>query len=325
MSDIVNVTVFDTSISTLNVGDEIIMRGVNNALFDTFPNGRFGKVASHERIFRAGISMIRHSDYGIVGGSNILSGQMNRYPQWKISLLQSMLIRNKVIMLGVGWREYQQATNLYTRMLLRNLMHPSLLHSVRDSYTELKLREIGFHNVINTACPTMWGLDIGHCQRIPERRSERGIFTLTDYSKDPLRDTALVEIMLRRYRDVYFWIQGRKDMEYFESLNIRDAERVVRIAPNLRAYDEFLASGPCDYIGTRLHAGIRALQNKRRTCIIGIDNRAKEKKLDFNLPVINRDQIADVEQWIETPAPTSINLPVENIKKWKSQFGSENC
>ena len=46
-----------------------------------------------------------------------------------------------------------------------------------------------------------------------------------------------------------------------------------------------------DYVGTRLHAGIRALQHKKRTIIIGIDNRAIEKAKDFNLTVIDRKNI----------------------------------
>ena len=49
------------------------------------------------------------------------------------------------------------------------------------------------------------------------------------------------------------------------------------MSPTLEAFDNLLESEiDLDYIGTRLHAGIRAIQKKRRSIIIGVDNRALE-------------------------------------------------
>ena len=105
------ITTIDTSIATHNVGDEIIMRAVDDAVFTTFPPARNCRVPSHEKIGRTSLSLIRHSDYAILGGSNILSSYMNKYKQWKIDLIDSMFIKHKVVTLGVGWRNYQGAPN----------------------------------------------------------------------------------------------------------------------------------------------------------------------------------------------------------------------
>jgi polysaccharide pyruvyl transferase WcaK-like protein len=75
-----------------------------------------------------------------------------------------------------------------------------------------------------------------------------------------------------------------------------------------------------DYVGTRLHAGIRALQKKRRAIIIAIDNRAIEKQKDFNLTIINRDKIDYLKDKILSSFNTDIRIPVSNIDLWKKQF-----
>lgn len=312
------ITVFDTAIATTNVGDEIIMDSVNNVIHDNFGHLRICRVASHDKIGVSSLSLIRDSDFAVVGGSNILSSEMNKYKQWKIGFFERFFIKNNVLLLGVGWRQYQKATNLYTKSLLKGILTTDALHSVRDNYTLEKLRSIGFKNVINTGCPTTWKLTKDHCSQIPKLKSTKVIFTLTDYDKDFARDKHLIDVLFKSYENVYYWPQGRKDHEYLESLNIK--EKVNIIAPNLMAYDNFLKNNDCDFIGTRLHGGVRALQWKRRSIIIGIDNRAIEKKKDFNLPVIERAEIENIEQWINGTLITDIKLPLENIGKWKSQF-----
>lgn len=324
MKTVKNISVFDTSIATQNVGDEIIMDAVYHELNEVFNEAMFLKIPSHEVIGISSLSLIRHSEFGIVGGSNILSSSMNKYKQWKISLLQSFLIKNKALLLGVGWRNYQEKPNLITRKLLKNLLNREYLHSVRDSYTEKKLKEEGFQNVINTSCPTMWRLTPEHCAQIPSQKSDTVIFTLTDYSKDQVSDTFLVNALLTNYKEVYYWVQSRKDLIYLNEL-VTDTNRIKIIAPSLKAYTDFLESNDCDYVGTRLHGGIRALQFKKRAIIVGVDNRAIEKKKDFNLNVIERKDLKNnLEGMINTEFETKINIPMENIEKWKSQFISKN-
>ena len=239
MKSIKNIAVFDTSIATQNIGDEIIMDAVYNELYDIFTNDMFLRIPSHEVIGISSLSLIRNSVFGIVGGSNILSSAMNKYKQWKISLLQSFFIKNKALLLGVGWRNYQAKPNLFTKLLLKQLLSKEYLHSVRDSYTEAKLKEQGFNNVINTSCPTMWRLTPEHCSNIPQKKSDTVVFTLTDYSKDLESDVFLIKTLLENYQNVHYWVQSRKDLIYLNELNI-DISQINIISPSLRAYTDFL-------------------------------------------------------------------------------------
>lgn len=326
MRIIKNIAVLDTSIASQNIGDEIIMDAVNTELHDLFKESMFLKIPTHEVIGLSSLSLIRHSVFGILGGSNILSSSMNKYKQWKISLLQSFFVKNKIITLGVGWRNYQDKPNFVTKQLLANLLSKDFIHSVRDSYTEEKLKKEGFSNVINTSCPTMWRLTPEHCIQISQKKSDTVVFTLTDYSKNIVLDEFLVNVLLNNYKQVYYWVQSRKDLVYLNELSI-DKQRISIIPPTLRDYTQFLESTECDYVGTRLHGGVRALQKKKRTIIIGVDNRAIEKKKDFNLKVIERkDQKELLENTILSNFSTEIKVPLENIAKWKEQFSykSEN-
>jgi hypothetical protein len=69
-----------------------------------------------------------------------------------------------------------------------------------------------------------------------------------------------------------------------------------------------------------LHAGIRSLQMKRRSIIIGVDNRAIEKRRDFGIEVVDRGDFDRLKVLINEPFSTKINLKNENIAHWKSQF-----
>ncbi|NGF56546.1 polysaccharide pyruvyl transferase family protein [Parapusillimonas sp. SGNA-6] len=320
MTFVKSISVLDTSIVTQNIGDEIIMDAVYSQLHEVFKDKLFVKIPTHEIIGLSGLSLIRNSQFGIVGGSNILSSAMNKYRQWKITLFQSLFIKQKIILLGVGWRDYQTRPNIVTRLLLKNLLNRNMLHSVRDSYTESKLRNIGFSNIINTSCPTMWNFTPQYCDKIPKTKSDTVVFTLTDYSKNIELDLFLINFLLEHYTNVYFWVQGRGDLNYLNELNV-EIDRIKIVPPTLHAYTEFLEFTHCDYIGTRLHGGIRALQKNRRTIIVGIDNRAIEKKKDFNLNVIERKDLKiGLMKLVTEDLPTQIRIPLENINLWKNQF-----
>ncbi|MAM29948.1 MAG: capsular biosynthesis protein [Flavobacteriaceae bacterium] len=315
-----NTTILDTSIATSNVGDEIIMDAVNKELYELCKEDRFFRIPTHEKIYKSSLSFIRNSSLNFLGGSNILSSYMNRYKQWRIGLLQSFFIRHKIITLGVGWRAYQGKPNPYTVRLLKNLLSKKYLHSVRDSHTEEYLNKIGINNVVNTGCPTMWRLTEVHCNSIPTTKTSTVIFTLTDYNQHVEKDTALIRALKEAYHEVYFWVQGRRDDTYFYSFDPMLIEGIKIIPPNLASYDAFLATNECDYIGTRLHGGIRALQHKRRTIIIGIDNRASEKNKDFNINVLQRDNIDSLPSIINSDFETKIRIDLNKINYWKSQF-----
>jgi polysaccharide pyruvyl transferase WcaK-like protein len=219
--------------------------------------------------------------------------------------------------MGVGWWQYQKKPNLYTSLLYNRLLSQNYLHSVRDGYTENQLKSIGITNVINTACPTMWNLTEEHCSKIPTEKSDSVLVTFTEYNQKQKSDTDLIDLLSKEYKEIYYWTQQPKDYEYMKEIC---GDRAIYLKPNLKALDEILSSRKVDYVGTRLHAGVRALQHQRRTLILSVDNRATEIAKDTNLPVIERDDINAIASQINSADRTNIKIPVENIKRWKSQF-----
>lgn len=309
------VTILDTSVATDNLGDEIIMQAIHDAVREVLPNAYLYRVATHEYMSHVSHRLLRKSDLCIVGGTNLLSAHMGRGGLWRL-LPWDLPSMGNVMLLGVGWRGYMDGPNAYTRWMLRQILSNTYTHSVRDRYTQDKLSVLR-KNVVNTACPTMWRLDENHCLGIPRHKARCAVTTLTYYNPDPENDRALLTMLKRHYRKVYFWPQQYDDDSYLASLDISG---IRSICPNLQAFDETLDGEDCDFIGTRLHGGIRALQRRRRSLIIGIDNRAVEIAKNFNLPVLGRRRIAEVEKWICSEQPTMLNLPVAAIGAWKAQF-----
>ena len=71
----------------------------------------------------------------------------------------------------------------------------------------------------------------------------------------------MLEILRDNYTSVSIWLQG---MEIWKTLDIYSISipDIKLISPTLSSYDQYLADTPCDYIGTRLHAGIRACKKR---------------------------------------------------------------
>jgi polysaccharide pyruvyl transferase WcaK-like protein len=313
------ITLFDPSICTGNLGDSIIMDCARKQIKKIFPRAYLMNVQTHDIIGDASYKVINSSDYSIVCGTNLLSSNMNKYNQWKINLIDSLKLKN-IILMGVGWWQYQPNPNFYTRYLLRKILHNRLFHSVRDNYAFNKLNLSGINNVINTGCVTLWDLTPQHIGSIPDEKGDEVVMTFTDYNQRPELDEQLYKLLLNNYRKIYFWIQGSRDYEY--ARKIVSENHVEFIDPYLDAFDHLLASSQSlDYVGTRLHAGIRALQFKRRTIILSVDNRAREKGADFSLPVIDRSDIDGIARMINNPLNIKkLDVPYESIQRWKQQF-----
>jgi polysaccharide pyruvyl transferase WcaK-like protein len=309
----------DTSILTNNLGDQIIMDAVRKELKNTIENSFFINAPTHDYLGKEAYLELQELPYSIVGGTNLLSANMDKYNQWKININTIGKVKNAILM-GVGWWQYQEKINRYTKFLLKSVLSDSYLHSVRDSYTKEKLNSIGINNVINTGCMTLWQLDESHCANIPQAKSDEVVMTFTDYKPSLKYDTLLFDAAKKNYKKIYVWIQGEGDYRYLKDLL---GDSVEFIEPSLEAYDKLLSdtSKKLDYVGTRLHAGVRAMQHKRRTIIVSVDNRATEMGKDFNLPVIERLQIGkELDSKINSDFAINIQLPNDNIKQWKAQF-----
>jgi hypothetical protein len=310
-----NVTLIDTSVATDNLGDEIIMHACEGIVRDLFPQAYVSRVASHEYMSHISRDLVETSEVAIVCGTNLLSSRMRTIHKWRIRSRDVSSFGNAVL-LGVGWGEYENKANTYTRWLLGRVLSPNYLQATRDSYTITRLKGID-RRFINTACPTMWALTPEHCKTIPATKAEDAVVTLNSWQADREGDSALFKLLAGHYKNVFYWPQTREDVAYFEELNPKG---VKRVAPQLRTYDSFLRNESVDFIGLRLHAGIRSLQRSRRTLIVAIDNRATEISKDTNLPVVARGDLKAIESWITTSSPTKIQLPEAAIASWKQQL-----
>ena len=312
------VTVLDTAAASTNLGDQVIMESVRAEIASLFADSALFTVASHEWMGAQSRRLIRQSNWTIAGGTSLLSSRMWFRCNWKVRPIDALSGLN-VILMGVGWYQYQGAADPYSAWMLRHLLSRRCLHSVRDSYTLRKLASIGVTNAVNTGCPTLWPLTAAHCGRVPRRKADSVLTAVNSYPKlfDRAADQRMLQILRRHYRDVYLWIQTHTDYEYARSL---DAE-LIFVNPSLSALDAVLTSNlDIDYVGNRLHAGIRALQKRRRTVILEIDNRAREMGRDFGLPTVARTDFDALERMIVEPASIAVRPPYPDIERWKGQF-----
>lgn len=307
----------DTSMDSDNAGDGIIMENCLLQLSGCMDTDSLGHVPTHRFPNTEEKRQLQKAQRKILCGTNILSGRMRHYGLWKLESDVSPY-RNTILM-GVGFDSKNQAYDAYTKQLLRTILSDSNIHSVRDSFSEQMLKSMGIQNVLNTGCPTMWNLTPEHCASIPTEKASRVICTLTDYNRDAANDRAMLDILLESYDKVYFWLQGRDDLAYIRELGY--ADKLELVDSTLEAYDAVLAMEDLDYVGTRLHAGIRALSKGRRSLIISIDNRAECISADTGLPILHREDVPiALRNRLQGSVETAITLPWENIARWKGQF-----
>lgn len=320
------ITILDTSIGSYNMGDYIVVDGVRSQLKQILPSAdMFVTAPTHEVIAEHSRKMIAQSEYAFVAGTNLLNSSQNigGGSQWRLRFKDVMELRDLILM-GVGWSDYQGRPNFRAKFIYNKILSKQYWHSVRDAYTKEKLAQIGITNVINTGDMTLWGLTPDVTSQIPVAKGKEVITTITDYRADPKNDELMLATLIRNYEKVYLWIQGHQDEIYFDSLSSKYTEKIIKIAPSLEAYDHFLMNNDdLDFVGTRLHAGIRAMQKGHRTLIIGVDNRAIEMQKDFAINVLRRSNLAELETMINGTLDSTLTLNFEGISQWKRQFIDE--
>ena len=312
------VVLLDTSVASTNVGDQIIMEAVRGALAPVLERALVTSIASHERLGPKGRALIRAADLVIAGGSNLIGSHMWHAPVWRL-VPRDAWLGMRVVLMGVGWYQFQREPDPYTRWLLRSVLHPTALHSVRDGYTAQKLAGIGIRAAVNTGCPTLWGLSPDATARIPERRGRAVVTTVNTYMPDRAADRQMIEVLRARYDTLYGWVQTAEDHAYLAEL----APEAILVPPSVAAFDALLAANPgLDYVGNRLHGGIRAMQHGRRALIVEIDNRATEMGRDFGLPTVPRGDAVALAARIDGAFATRLRLPDEAIGRWKTALAS---
>ena len=317
------IVLLDSSISATNLGNKIIMESVEQTVREMFPHDFIYNVPMMEYI-DYGKPLVRDADYIFVAGTNALSNDMNCHGNWRMRARDLLWMKN-IILLGVGWWQYEEERLAWsTRYRLKHVLSQSLHHSVRDSYTLRKLEALGI-KAINCGCPTIWSLSDELCATIPVKKATAVLLTFTDYAQtdaDCRNRRTIYEIARRNYDRILFWPQAHADVRC--ARDVCGAESGVEfVDPSLQALDECLKRPDVDYVGTRLHAGIRALQHRCRTIIVATDNRASEMGLDFNLPVIPDSEITrELEARIRGSWPTRVRLHQNAITTWKAQFAA---
>lgn len=313
------ILIFDPSLASDNGGDKIILDYCLKVLEKVFPSDYLVHIPTQDRLGNVARSFGKRNKYEILCGTNLLSAHMGPWRQWRITLRDTKYLNN-ICLMGVGWWQYEnKKMSPYAKMIYQKALSHHLLHSVRDSYTENRLKEMGIDNVVNTGCPTMWGLTKELCKEIPHKKADKVITTITCYHRAPEKDRIFLDILLNEYKEVYLWIQTIDDYDYVK--NFYDINKFQIIAPNLQSLDKVLNEENIDYCGTRLHAGIRALNYRKRCIVIANDNRALEISKDTGLPVVRLEEVnSHLEKYINMSFETKINMPYRNIEKWIRQF-----
>ena len=316
---------YDTSIATHNLGDFIINESINHELAELIENNYVVRYGTHTPIAKVYQQIlkpnkyIREADYRFLCGTNIFGTNLLRpVPNFNINIFDINLYKNCIsIGCGIGRDKGSPEYTVYSKCIYKHILSREYIHSVRDEETVEFLQDLGFQ-AINTGCPTLWQLDSAHCSRIPKEKSNKVVFTITDYAKNDLADSAMIDQLEANYDEIYMWLQGTGDLQY--SKRLLENRKVKIIPPSLEAYRKFLKETDVDYVGTRLHAGIFAMQHMKRTIIISVDHRATKMSETHNIPIIERENIAELDELINTSFETNIIIDSTLINKWKAQF-----
>lgn len=317
------IVLFEPSISSLNLGDYVIVESVKRELGNLLGDAYVVEQPTQTPLMHwyqkhdRRLQLAGAADYRFVCGSNLFwQNMLSPMPQWNMNLF-NCIWQKGAILVGVGSGTTRKRMNPYTVHLYKKVLSREYVHSVRDEATKEHLERIGLR-AINTGCVTTWSLTEAHCRKIPTQKRDHVVFTLTDYLRNIAADRKMLHILMKNYDKLYFWPQGYSDYAYLSSLGM--AERVSMIAPNLNALRDVFGSKNVDYVGTRLHGGIFAMQNEVRSMIISIDNRARDMRADYHFPCVEREQIETLETVINGNWKTSVDICEERIRAWKAQF-----
>lgn len=310
-----HVHLIDTAVASDNVGDEVIVEAARRHLGPRLAGCYVTTSAGHEGLGPLGRRWVASADLVILLGTNALSPRykVGRRFIWRVRPGDIPLMAGKLVLFGVGANAPFERIDGKQRQFLSRMLSPAHLHSVRDARAQAIVEAVG-HRALNTSCPTLWqiaNLDL------PTRKADTVCFTLTKHKPDPL-DRLFVDALLGSYRRVVFFPQQPRDLGYLRE--VCGSNRIEVLAPNLRAYDQFVEQTDTDVIGTRLHGTIRGLQHGRRGLAVQIDKRAEDIGRETGLPTLARSQIHSLPHWINGTAKTALKLPEANIAAFLQQL-----
>jgi len=318
-----NVLLLDTSVGSLNKGDDIIMKCVRFHLSEITKHAYTLTLPTHVSPFHwyqaarrsSRVQIYSKAKYKFVGGSNLLTMDMlTHFPQWNINFFNCGPLKGSILV-GVGAGK-GNGMNMYTKMLYKKVLSHELIHSVRDERTKKFVEGMGL-KALNTGCPSLWLLSPEHCRSIPANKADAAVFTLTHHARDFVQDQWLIDVINRNYKQIYFWVQDKDDLHYLRQL--RNTDKMIIIPPTVEEYERVLQTD-VDYIGTRLHGGIYAMRHKKRAIIIAIDERARGMGESYHLNLIDRNDLTLLEQMIQSAMITNVHVNFAAVQSWLQQF-----
>jgi len=265
-----NIILFDPGIRSLNKGDEIIMRSAEKEIERILKNNYVIKCGTHTPVvtfyqntrFNPRSSFYEGAKYKFICGSSLIWKNMFKpRPTFNVNWFNCRAYKNSILY-GCGIGQVKSKGNYYTKKLYDMIFSKKYVHSVRDNKAKEFVESIGDYKAINTGCPTMWRLDKDFCKDITSKKADGVVFTLTDYSKNKSSDKLFLKILEENYKNIYFYPQGAYDLEYLKS--ITDMKGIRIVSPDVNEYSRFLNQNDVDYVGTRLHGGLFAMQHKKR-------------------------------------------------------------
>jgi hypothetical protein len=305
----------DPAIGTANAGDYIISEAIARELAAIAPNQRIQRFTTHRPWTPAERAEARKCHIFLVGGTNLLSSHPIRYRQWAYGLADTRILKSRCILFGVGWWQYQRRPDPLARIMLRTVLHPGILHAARDSYTVGQLSAAGIR-AVNTSCPTLWS--------VPQRGEVKYGFrssvvaTVTNYHPDFDRDRTMLAVLRNRADRLRVWPQGQGDAEYVRRLGFGDC----LVDTGLETFNAVLQEPGTEYVGTRLHAAVRALQTSVPAVIVSVDNRATEIGRDVGLWYLERKRVDGLTGMLDRLSQWELRLPTESISSWRDELAA---
>ncbi|MBI5371161.1 MAG: polysaccharide pyruvyl transferase family protein [Sphingobacteriales bacterium] len=309
-----------------NLGDMIIYDAVMKILSEIFQKHEILRISSHEWFAKKQKKILNGSLLNIMGGTNVLTSDIRNFPRMTPEKKKGFYLFpgfNNLVLLGTGWEKYQSKPDWATIIYYYRILNKKYFHSVRDEYSLNQLKKAYVPNVLNTSCPTTWELDRDFIN-VFQPNYNSIFFTLTNYYPNHTIDNNLLKYIFDSGQsNLIFFPQTAVDLDYLSSLeNYRNNKSKIKILKT--EYSEFLHfvhSEKFNYIGSRLHAGIRCLQLGNPTLIFAVDNRALEIRKDTGLNILARTDFTLLQKWIKGEyRPERIQLPEDNISIWKKQF-----
>lgn len=323
-----NIALFNTIVGSGNIGDQIIMDSLISAIPTLFENSFTVQFATHLHNF--GLTSYKNNpkvdfsnscDYKFIIGTDLLSARIAKtFYQWPIGPISSKLYEN-TILVGVGTTYESLLPSLYSKLIYNKILRKDIIHSVRDEFSARFLSSMGF-KVLNTGCPSIWRFTPSFCESINPEKQKNVIISLSGNRvlRNPEADKQLLFQINKLYECKYFWIQTIHDEKYLNSLM---PDHNYTVLYSLKKFSEVCENGTVDYIGTRLHGGIFALQHRVRAFIIAVDHRAIGFRDSFNLNVLERKQISELPEIVLKDSPVQIKINIDAIAEWCSQFGAK--